>query len=153
MNNRNFGVDLQSQEGYELASRGLLRPKDTHTPAQIYSIRCIELSRPFFKIEVYSINESTKFLRNLIHDIGMRLRTYAVCMQIRRTQYGFVSYDSKECLAFNQMLDFEPIHQSIRTLTPLSSEYIRNFDKTVLIGHTRQQENELKKKLNKDLAK
>ena len=144
---------MQSQEGYELASRGLLRPKDTHTRAQIYSIRCIDLSRPIFKIEVHTINESTLFLRNLIHEIGMRLRTYAVCMQIRRTQYGFVSYDSKECLAFNQMIEYEPLYESLRTLTPLSYEYIRNYDKTVLIGHTRQQENEIKKNLNKELIK
>ena len=83
----------------------------------------------------------------------MRLCTYAVCMQIRRTQYGFVSYDSKECLAFNQMIEYEPLYESLRTLTPLSYEYIRNYDKTVLIGHTRQQENEIKKNLNKELIK
>ena len=142
---------MQSQEGYELASQGLLRPKDTRTPAQIYSIRCIEMDKPFFKIEVYTINETSLFLRNLIHDIGMRLRTYAVCMQIRRTQYGFVSYDSKECLAFNEMIEYEPLYNSIRTLTPLSYEYIRNYDKTILIDRTREQENELKKKLQNDL--
>ena len=49
---RNAGIDLQTQEAYELASRGLLRPKSISTPPQIYSLRCIELDKPFFKIGI-----------------------------------------------------------------------------------------------------
>ena len=45
-----FGLNLQSQEAFEMASKGLLRPASTSAPPQIYSIRCIEFDRPFFKI-------------------------------------------------------------------------------------------------------
>ena len=146
-----FGVDIQSQEGYELASRGLLRPKDTHSPQQIYSIRCIELKRPFFKIELYTINESTRFLRNLIHDIGMRLRTYAVCMQIRRTKYGYISADSDDCLAFNEMIEFDSLNNNVNKFTCLTRDYINKYDKTILVGHTKHQENEIFNDINKKI--
>ena len=45
-----MGFDMNSQEAYDLASKGLLRPKSTNTPPQIYSIRCVEFDRPYFKI-------------------------------------------------------------------------------------------------------
>lgn len=45
-----FGVDVQSQEAFELASKGLLRPMTTATPPQIYSIRCIDFDRPYFTL-------------------------------------------------------------------------------------------------------
>lgn len=47
-----FGVNLQSQEAFEMASRGLLRPASTSAPPQIYSIRCIDFDRPFFKLGI-----------------------------------------------------------------------------------------------------
>ena len=47
-----FGLNIQSQEAYELASKGLVRPSNKSTPPQIYSIRCIEFDRPYFKLGV-----------------------------------------------------------------------------------------------------
>ena len=52
-NLRHAGIDIQSQEAYDLASKGLLRPMHTKTPPQIYSIRCIEFDRPYFKLGIY----------------------------------------------------------------------------------------------------
>ena len=39
-----------SAETYEEASKGIIVPKTTKTPPQIYDIKCIEFDRPFFKI-------------------------------------------------------------------------------------------------------
>jgi hypothetical protein len=50
MNSRYFGLDIRTQEAYEIASKGLLRPMNVHTPPQIYSIRCVEYDRPYFKL-------------------------------------------------------------------------------------------------------
>ena len=72
-------------------------------------------------------------------------------MQIRRTKYGFIDYDSNDCLAFNEMLEFNPLYESIKSVTPLAFEYIRNFDKTILIGHTKTEENEIRKQIRNDL--
>ena len=49
---KHFGLDIQSQEAFELACKGLLRPMSPVTPPQIYSIRCIEFDRPFFKLGI-----------------------------------------------------------------------------------------------------
>ncbi len=51
-----LGVDIQSQEAYDLASKGLLKPVHTKIPPQIYSIRCIELDRPYFKLGIEFTN-------------------------------------------------------------------------------------------------
>ena len=75
----------------------------------------------------------------------MRLRSYAVCMQIRRTKYGFISSDSDECLALNVEFDFDQFMSSLKTTTNLAHEFIRNIDKTILIGHTRKEEHEIRK--------
>jgi hypothetical protein len=47
-----LGVDIQSQEAYDLASKGLLKPINKKIPPQIYSLRCIELDRPYFKLGI-----------------------------------------------------------------------------------------------------
>ena len=151
---------MKSEEAFKLASSGLLRPKSIKTPPQIYSLRCIEFDRPFFKIgkkniltsiyldklfnfrriqEVFVINESTKFLRNLIHDIGLRLRTYSVCHQIRRTQDGFIDYESPDCMVLNN-LNFDTFLEKTQNLNKIAEEYIKNYDKTVLIGHNKAEE-------------
>lgn len=148
---KHFGVDVQSQEAFELASKGLLRPKSTRTPPQIYSLRCVEYDRPFFKLEVYCINESTRFLRNLIHDYAIRLRTYAICEQIRRIKDGFVdlslSADAKlssnDCLVYNDWT-LENIRDNLNKVTQITGEYIKKYDKTIVVGQTndRNPENE-----------
>jgi hypothetical protein len=55
---RYFGINIQTQESYELASSGLLRPKDNNTPPIIYSIKCIDYRRPFFKYGKRSRNST-----------------------------------------------------------------------------------------------
>ena len=126
----------------------------TITPPQIYSIKCIELDRPYFKIgkienqlnfkkyiffklnlnkfsEVHTINETTKFLRNLIYDIGLKLRTYAICVQIRRVRDGFVDYKTN-CLAHPEW-NFDNIYQSTLRLTKEAKDYIEKFDKKIVL--------------------
>lgn len=42
----------------------------------------------FFKSEVQCVNETQKYLRKLIHEVGLELRTSAVCSGVRRTRDG-----------------------------------------------------------------
>ena len=41
-----------------------------------------------FIAEVHCINETEGFLAELVHDIGIDLRSTAVCTQLRQTQFG-----------------------------------------------------------------
>ena len=157
---------MQSQEAFELASKGLLRPKSVQTPPQIYSLRCVEFHKPFFKIgnklefywlknhhfyvlilpEVYTINESTRFLRQLVHDIGMRLKAYAICHQIRRVKDGFIGFDSNDCLAYNE-LEYDRLVESTTNVTEQARVYIKKYDKTILVGHSREEEKDIINKI------
>lgn len=82
------GVDPQSQEAYEIASRGLLRPKDRSVGAIIYGIKCIHFEPPHFTLEIHTLNEQCTFFYQLIHNMALKLRTTAVCSQLRRIRHG-----------------------------------------------------------------
>lgn len=86
------GVDIQSQAAYDLAVKGLLRPATTETPV-IYNIKCLEFKRPYFTLEICSINENEAYLAKLIQDIGLTLRTYAHCTKLRCVRHGVFTLD------------------------------------------------------------
>ena len=79
--------DVNSQESYEILSKGLVKPFFDGKPV-IYSIRCIHFQSPDFVIEVQCLNEFMVYLRRLIHDIGIRLKTNATTVSIRRSRIG-----------------------------------------------------------------
>uniref|UniRef100_A0A671N1W8 TruB pseudouridine (psi) synthase family member 2 n=1 Tax=Sinocyclocheilus anshuiensis TaxID=1608454 RepID=A0A671N1W8_9TELE len=80
-------VDLRTQEAYELAVRGLLYPLGKSPPI-LMGLRCIHFNPPHFSLEVQCVNETQKYLRKLIHEVGLELRTCAVCSGVRRTRDG-----------------------------------------------------------------
>jgi len=82
------GVDPTSQAAYELASRGLLRPGGK-SPPLLYGIKCIHFEPPDFTLEIHCINANQKYLSTLVHDLGLQLKTTAVCLQMRCTRYGY----------------------------------------------------------------
>ena len=45
-------------------------------------------SLTLFISEIHTINEKTPLLKRFIHDLGMRLRSTAVCTHIHRVRYG-----------------------------------------------------------------
>lgn len=81
------GVDLQSQEAYELAVRGKLHP-DGKSPPILIGLRCIRFQPPHFTLEVRCVNETQRFLRKLVHEVGLELLSTAVCTGVRRTRDG-----------------------------------------------------------------
>ncbi|CAL1288058.1 unnamed protein product [Larinioides sclopetarius] len=89
---RYSGVDIHSQVAYELASKGVVRPFGKTDPI-VYGIKCIDFSLPEFTLEIQCINETEMFLAELIHQIGIYMKSLAVCVQIRRTQFGYFGLD------------------------------------------------------------
>ncbi|XP_053354955.1 mitochondrial mRNA pseudouridine synthase TRUB2 [Clarias gariepinus] len=80
-------VDLNTQEAYELAVKGHFRPQDKSPPI-LTGLRCVSFKPPQFKLEVQCVNETQQFLRKLVHEVGLELRTNAVCTKLRRTRDG-----------------------------------------------------------------
>ncbi|XP_057324761.1 pseudouridylate synthase TRUB2, mitochondrial [Microplitis mediator] len=81
------GLDIQSQAAYELAVKGPIRPTDNKIP-MLYSIRCIAFNPPDFTLEVVCINEDDMFLKGLVHNLGLLVRSNATCTQIQCYKYG-----------------------------------------------------------------
>lgn len=80
-------VDMRSQEAYEMAVQGLLGPDGKSSPI-LTGLRCIRFQRPNFTLEVQCLNETQKYLRKVVHEIGLELRSTAVCKAVRRTRDG-----------------------------------------------------------------
>ncbi|XP_037007683.2 pseudouridylate synthase TRUB2, mitochondrial [Artibeus jamaicensis] len=107
-------LDLQTQEAYELAVRGLIRPMNK-SPMLIAGIRCLHFEPPGFLLEVQCMHETQKHLRRLVHEIGLELKTTAVCTQVRRTRDGFFTLD--DALLRTQW-DLHSIQDAIRAAAP-----------------------------------
>ncbi|XP_060613156.2 pseudouridylate synthase TRUB2, mitochondrial isoform X1 [Anolis sagrei] len=80
-------LDLKTQEAYELAVRGLIRPMDK-SPPLITAIRCLQFAPPEFQLEIHCLHETQQYLRKVVHEIGLELKSSAVCTQVRRVQDG-----------------------------------------------------------------
>ncbi|XP_061730384.1 mitochondrial mRNA pseudouridine synthase TRUB2 [Nerophis ophidion] len=80
-------VDMRSQEAYEMAVQGLLGP-DGKSPPILTGLRCIRFQPPNFTLEVQCLNETQNYLRKVVHEIGLELRSTAFCKGVRRTRDG-----------------------------------------------------------------
>ncbi|XP_032113319.1 mitochondrial mRNA pseudouridine synthase TRUB2 isoform X2 [Sapajus apella] len=107
-------LDLKTQEAYEMAVRGLIRPM-TKSPMLITGIRCLHFAPPEFLVEVQCMHETQKELRKLVHEIGLELKTTAVCSQVRRTRDGIFTLDSA---LLRTQWDLHSIQDAIQTATP-----------------------------------
>ena len=88
------GVDVQSQQAYELATKGVLRPKPGSYLPVIYNIKCIDFNPPDFTLEVHAINAKCKYLHELVHDIGLQLKSNAVSKGLRRLRHGHFTLEN-----------------------------------------------------------
>ncbi len=74
----------------------------------------------------------------------MKLKTFAICVQIRRIKHSFADVTTDEnrenCLAYTEWNDFDKLIENNRIITRLARDFIRKYDKTVLVGKTRDEE-------------
>ncbi|CAE1287847.1 TRUB2 [Acanthosepion pharaonis] len=55
-------IDSQSQEAYELACKGLIRPLENSAVPILYGVRCIDFNLPNFTLEVHTLYEKASYL-------------------------------------------------------------------------------------------
>ncbi|XP_054853636.1 pseudouridylate synthase TRUB2, mitochondrial isoform X1 [Eublepharis macularius] len=85
-------IDLKTQEAYELAVKGLIRPMEK-SPPLITAIRCLQFEPPDFQLEIHCMHETQQYLRKIVHEIGLELKSTAVCTQVRRVRDGAFTLD------------------------------------------------------------
>nr|CAG4648112.1 EOG090X0AGI [Moina brachiata] len=123
------GIDPTTQAAYNLAVKGLLRPA-VRGPTVLYSIKCVDFSPPNFTLEIHCINEKEGYFPALIHDLGLTLKTTAVCTKIRCIRYGPFTVDDAlvrhqwnlECFG-HQMCRFHESLAALPELTPNIKSY------------------------------
>ncbi|XP_037291750.2 pseudouridylate synthase TRUB2, mitochondrial isoform X1 [Rhipicephalus microplus] len=86
------GVPLNSQAAFEMAAKDTVRPADK-SPPLVYNIRCVELDLPYFTLELSCIHETEDYLLQLVHEIGLHLRSCAICHRVRLIRYGLFNTD------------------------------------------------------------
>lgn len=117
-------LDLKSQEAYEMAVQGVIRPMNK-SPMLICGIRCLHFAPPEFLLEVQCMHETQQQLRKLVHEIGLELKTTAVCVQVRRTRDGFFTLD--DALLRTQW-DLHSIQDAIHAAAPrVAAELKKNL--------------------------
>jgi len=82
------GIDLRSEEAHKVASGAMALPPTTQTKPIIYAVRSVHFELPDFTIQVQCINEQEEFLAELINEIGLAVKSVALCTGIRCIQYG-----------------------------------------------------------------
>ncbi|KAL3989805.1 TruB pseudouridylate synthase (N terminal domain) family protein [Acanthocheilonema viteae] len=88
-------VDLESQEAFELARKGLPRPKVLGAPV-IYFIKLVNFHLPHFTINLHCVCKDDDFLQDFINEVALSLGSVASCRQLLRTRLG--PFDCKHSL-------------------------------------------------------
>lgn len=85
---KRLNVSLQSQEAYEKAVKGPARAEIGPDPI-LYDIRCLSFNNPFLELEITCLNENWDFLVQFVSELGLLMKTNAVCHSVRCIRYGF----------------------------------------------------------------
>uniref|UniRef100_H2YML1 Pseudouridine synthase II N-terminal domain-containing protein n=1 Tax=Ciona savignyi TaxID=51511 RepID=H2YML1_CIOSA len=99
---RDSGLELSSHQAYKLASRGLLRPKGGYEPV-IVDIKLSSLNLPHFVLEIICINDNCAYVRKILHEVAVELRTNAICTKLQVVQDGVFNHDSEHTLLSHQI--------------------------------------------------
>ncbi|XP_077987059.1 pseudouridylate synthase TRUB2, mitochondrial-like [Glandiceps talaboti] len=110
------GVDMQSQEAYELAVQGVLRPGMDTIPPTLMRMKCTEFTKPDFNLEIECIKEEGAFLRKVVHEIGLEMKSAAVATQVRRTRHGPFTL---EHALLKKHWKYDYISEAIQQMKPL----------------------------------
>ncbi|XP_066431506.1 pseudouridylate synthase TRUB2, mitochondrial [Eleutherodactylus coqui] len=130
-------MDLKSQEAYEMAVQGNLRPMEK-SPPLLLGVRCVEFSPPNFTLEIRCMHETQQYLRKLIHEIGLELRSSAVCTKVRRLRDGPFTL---ECALTHGHWDLNSITNAVRECSAIATELRK--DDANLIWEKRPNEDSL----------
>jgi tRNA U55 pseudouridine synthase TruB len=118
---KTIGVDIRSEDAYQMAAKGMIRPGVRKTQPVVYDIKLTDFDLPEFTLEVQCINEYEPFLCGLIDEIGHELKTSAFCTRLRLIRYG--PFTLEHSLLFKHWT-LENIIQNIKLCRPLLKPHL-----------------------------
>lgn len=145
---------MQSQAAYKLAVQGLIRPADKNIP-MIYIVKCIDFTPPEFTLgkyliitlmycnnltsdmyilfsEIVCLNENDMYLKTIVHDLGMQLRSVATCTEIQCFRYALFDLNIallKKHWGLQNILDNTQICDNILK----DNRYLLRQDRSILV--------------------
>ena len=84
---------MQSQEAYEIAAKGPVRPENI-SDGLIYKLSCVKYGPPNIIIDATTINADAEYFGSLINEIGFKLKTSAVVSSLRTLRVGYFDLSS-----------------------------------------------------------
>lgn len=109
----------------------------------------LDTSRVLPFTEVQCLNETQKYLRKVVHEIGLELRSTAVCKGVRRTRDGFFTlqdaltrnhWSAADILQAVQKYSSKKNKKSSRTLT--EKEMLQTSEETLTVSHENKADEE-----------
>ncbi|RZF40077.1 hypothetical protein LSTR_LSTR002480 [Laodelphax striatellus] len=128
------GVNLQSQEAYDLAVKGLIRPKMKEV--LIYNLKCTEFKPPYFTIEVQCVNEFEEYLTLLIHEIGYKLHSNATCIGIKCIRHTLFTINDALLL---KHVKLEHVIDNLSNCRSILGKYSDSFNSPHLVNIDRNE--------------
>ncbi|KAH0615567.1 hypothetical protein JD844_005008 [Phrynosoma platyrhinos] len=64
------------------------------SPPLITAVRCLQFAPPEFQLEIHCLHETQQYLRKIVHEIGLELKSSAVCTQVRRVRDGVFTLEN-----------------------------------------------------------
>lgn len=89
-----MGVDLQSQEAYELAASGLIRPVSQFAVPLLFDMQCTYFDPPDFTLVIQTANEAQYFIGTLVHGLGLKSKSTACIASLKCTRYGYFTLEN-----------------------------------------------------------
>ena len=113
------GVDMNSQDAFELAAAGPTRPITFASVPLLYSLKCTHFDPPEFTLRIQTINENAMFIGELVNGIGIKNRSTACITSLRCTRYGHFTFEN--CL-LEKEFNVESVIKNVVSNEPLTSE-------------------------------
>lgn len=88
-----MGIDITTQDGYEMASAGLVRPISEKTAPLLFNMKCTYFNPPDFTLLMQVANEDEKLIGTLVHGLGLRSRTTAAISSLNCIRYGYFTLE------------------------------------------------------------
>ena len=84
---------MQSQEAYEIAAKGPVRPENL-SDGLIYKLSCVKYEPPNFTLDATCVNADAEYFGGLIDEIGWKLKSSAVVSSVRVLRFGYFDLSS-----------------------------------------------------------
>jgi len=105
--------DPSRHETYLKSAKGLMKNQHFQGP-QFPDIELVSLKGPEFVLNVTAANESCASLRFLVHEIGLRLGSCAICTKVRRTSDGIFHSSDPTTLVSGKLGGYERVTDALR---------------------------------------